>query len=179
VAGINERVIGASFTLTPRQAQVLQLLVWDSSTREIARHLRISARTVEGHLAVMRRQVGCATLAGLAAWAVAAEAAAPPHPTTKANQSVMAPESLAGDALLRDSRRACDVHNGSTREPGPQRPRGRPRLMTPDVIIEARRLLTTMSFAQTSRQLGVSRSTLYACLNRPTSHSEPTKIKSR
>lgn len=85
MAGINARVIGASYTLTPRQAQVLQLLVWDSPTQEIARHLGISARTVEGHLAAMRRQVGCATLAGLAAWAVAAEAVAPPQARTRAN----------------------------------------------------------------------------------------------
>lgn len=68
----------SAYGFTARQAEVLQLLVWDSPSQEIARHLHISARTVEGHLAVMRRQVGCTTLAGLAAWAVATGAVAPP-----------------------------------------------------------------------------------------------------
>jgi lambda repressor-like predicted transcriptional regulator len=44
--------------------------------------------------------------------------------------------------------------------------------MTPELITEARRLLVTMSIAQTSRKLSVSRSTLYTYLNRPTSDSE-------
>jgi DNA-binding CsgD family transcriptional regulator len=67
--------------LTPRQAQVLQLLVWDSPAQQIARELGISVRTVEGHLAAMRRHTGCVTLPGLAAWAVATSAAAPPRST--------------------------------------------------------------------------------------------------
>ena len=67
--------------LTPRQAQVLQLLVWDSPAQKIARELGISVRTVEGHLAAMRRHAGCVTLPGLAAWAVATSAAAPPRST--------------------------------------------------------------------------------------------------
>lgn len=78
------RVTRAPHGLTPRQVQVLQLLVRDSPIQEIARHLHISARTVEGHLAIMRRQVGCATLAGLAAWAVATGAVAPPVAAARA-----------------------------------------------------------------------------------------------
>lgn len=63
--------------LTQRQLEVLNLAVNDRSAKEIAQWLSISVRTVEGHLANLRRVAGVSTLQGLTAWAVATGLARP------------------------------------------------------------------------------------------------------
>jgi DNA-binding NarL/FixJ family response regulator len=56
--------------LTHRQRQVLQLFVTGCSTREIARGLHISAKTVETHRAQLQRRLDIHDLAGLVRYAV-------------------------------------------------------------------------------------------------------------
>ncbi len=51
--------------LTPRQREVLQLVVEGLGTKEIASRLGISIKTVEAHSAALKRRVGVHNLAGL------------------------------------------------------------------------------------------------------------------
>ena len=55
--------------LTPRERQVLALVVQGHSDREIARRLRLSVRTAQNHLSAIRRKTGLHRRAGLASWA--------------------------------------------------------------------------------------------------------------
>lgn len=45
-------------TLTPRQAQVLQLVSQGLSSRQIAQHMGVGVRTVENHRAHICRRLG-------------------------------------------------------------------------------------------------------------------------
>lgn len=56
--------------LSSRQRQVLQLLAAGLSTREIARRLRLSVKTVETHRAQVMHRTGIHDLAGLVRYAV-------------------------------------------------------------------------------------------------------------
>jgi DNA-binding CsgD family transcriptional regulator len=59
--GINESAVSAfvpPISLTVRQAEVLQLAAYGLSSKQIAHHLGISARTVEDHFSAMRRRTG-------------------------------------------------------------------------------------------------------------------------
>lgn len=114
--------------------QILQLAAEDLSAKQIARDLCISVRTVEWHFAAMRSRTGRVTVGGLTAWAVATGIVAAPPRTTE------------------------------PRDPLAEPSRGRPRLMTPDKIAEASRLLGTVPLAQIAREIGVSRGTLYTHL---------------
>ena len=58
--------------LTVRQAEVLRLAADGLSGKQIARHLAISLRTVEGHFSGMRRRTGAHSDGELIAYAVAA-----------------------------------------------------------------------------------------------------------
>jgi DNA invertase Pin-like site-specific DNA recombinase/DNA-binding CsgD family transcriptional regulator len=58
--------------LTARQAEVLQLSVRGLSTKQVARHLGISVRTVEDHYSAMRQRAGAHNQSQLVAYAVAA-----------------------------------------------------------------------------------------------------------
>src|SRR5487761_1522887 len=58
--------------LTARQVEVLDLAAHGLSGRQIARHLGISARTVEGHFSKMRQRTGARSEAELTAHGVAA-----------------------------------------------------------------------------------------------------------
>jgi len=51
--------------LTPRQREVLQLVAEGRSTKEIARALKLSPKTVENHRAQMMQRLGIHDLAGL------------------------------------------------------------------------------------------------------------------
>ncbi len=55
---------------TPRQREVLELLVQGCSAKEIARRLGVSQRTVEHHKYNMMAQLGIRTTAGLIQYAV-------------------------------------------------------------------------------------------------------------
>jgi DNA-binding NarL/FixJ family response regulator len=56
--------------LSKRQRQVLQMLALGGSTREIARRLRLSVKTVETHRAQVMHRTGIHDLAGLVRYAV-------------------------------------------------------------------------------------------------------------
>jgi DNA-binding NarL/FixJ family response regulator len=55
--------------LTPRERQVLALVVRGHTDGEIARRLSLSIRTVQNHLSAIRRKTGLRRRAGLASWA--------------------------------------------------------------------------------------------------------------
>lgn len=55
--------------LTPREQQILQLIVRERTTAEISRQLFLSERTVETHRKNIARKTGARTLLGLANWA--------------------------------------------------------------------------------------------------------------
>jgi DNA-binding NarL/FixJ family response regulator len=57
-------------SLSQRQRQVLQLLAAGSTTREIARRLRVSVKTVETHRVQVLRRLGTRSLADLVRYAV-------------------------------------------------------------------------------------------------------------
>jgi DNA-binding NarL/FixJ family response regulator len=56
--------------LTPRQTEVLQLLAQGHATREIARRLKLSVKTVETHRAEIMRRLGMRDVPGLVRYAV-------------------------------------------------------------------------------------------------------------
>jgi DNA-binding NarL/FixJ family response regulator len=56
--------------LTPRQREVVQLIAEGSSTREIARQLRISVKTVETHRAQLMDRLDIHDVAGLVMYAI-------------------------------------------------------------------------------------------------------------
>ncbi|HEX4574794.1 MAG TPA: response regulator transcription factor [Gemmatimonadales bacterium] len=56
--------------LSPRQREVLRLLAEGYRTREIARRLRLSVKTIETHRAEAMRRLGIRDLAGLVRYAV-------------------------------------------------------------------------------------------------------------
>jgi DNA-binding CsgD family transcriptional regulator len=56
--------------LTPRQAEVVRLLVNGLTSKQIARSLGISKRTVEDHVTDARERANVCTRAELIAWAV-------------------------------------------------------------------------------------------------------------
>ena len=55
---------------SPRELEVLRLVVADQCNREIADHLCLSPRTVESHRRTLLHKAGTRTLVGLAARAV-------------------------------------------------------------------------------------------------------------
>ena len=56
--------------LSPRQLEVLRLLAEGHATREIARRLTLSVKTVETHRAEIMRRLGIRDLAGLVRYAL-------------------------------------------------------------------------------------------------------------
>ncbi|WP_372876294.1 response regulator transcription factor, partial [Pseudomonas sp.] len=60
----------AAEELTPREREVLQMLVQGLSNKAIARMLEISVRTVETHRLSIRRKLDVDTPAGLAKYAL-------------------------------------------------------------------------------------------------------------
>jgi DNA-binding NarL/FixJ family response regulator len=56
--------------LSPRQIEVLRLVTQGHTTRDIARHLGISVKTVETHRAELMRRLGIHEVAGLVRYAV-------------------------------------------------------------------------------------------------------------
>ena len=59
--------------LTPRQAEVVRLLVNGLTSKQIARCLGISKRTVEDHVSDARKRANVGTRTELIAWAVFTE----------------------------------------------------------------------------------------------------------
>ncbi|MEW6271707.1 MAG: response regulator [Thermodesulfobacteriota bacterium] len=52
-------------TLSPREREVMDLLVVGKANKEVAEHLGLSTRTVEGHRARLMEKLGCESLAEL------------------------------------------------------------------------------------------------------------------
>ena len=134
------------YGLTTRQVQILQLAADGLSAKQIARDLRISVRTVEGHFAAMRSRTGCVTVGSLTAWAVASGIVTVPLRSTTSH----AGSGNSGNILV--------ISGHTLTVPS----RGRPRLMTAEKITEAGSLLDILPLTQIARQIGVSRGTLYA-----------------
>jgi two-component system CheB/CheR fusion protein len=63
-------------TLTPRQRQVLELVLAGRANKNIAAELGISQRSVENHRAAIMRRTGTRSLAALARFALAASGGA-------------------------------------------------------------------------------------------------------
>jgi DNA-binding NarL/FixJ family response regulator len=67
--------------VTPRQLQVLQLVAEGHSTREIARRLKLSVKTVETHRGEMMKRLGIHDVVALVRYAVRVGLGAPsPEP---------------------------------------------------------------------------------------------------
>ena len=58
--------------LSPRELEVLRLVVKDHCNQEIANQLYLSVRTIESHRRALLQKSGTRTLAGLVAWALRA-----------------------------------------------------------------------------------------------------------
>jgi DNA-binding NarL/FixJ family response regulator len=71
VTGLREgSKLSALERLTPRQSQVLQLVAEGNSSKEIARKLNISAKTVEVHRSELMKALGIHNVAGLVRCAI-------------------------------------------------------------------------------------------------------------
>lgn len=62
---------GRATQLTARQVEILRLTILGLAGKQVARHLGISVRTVEGHFDAMRQRTGTRSQAELIAFAVA------------------------------------------------------------------------------------------------------------
>jgi DNA-binding CsgD family transcriptional regulator len=133
--------------LTPRQAEVVKLAQRGLSAKEIARHLGISKRTVEHHLSTARQRTGVANTVALVGKMFLVNIEIPNESCDFCSQNVGFSEQLS-TAIV----------------PVPQlgRRRGRPKVMTDDMIAKARLLLSSHTISDIARTLGVSRTTLYA-----------------
>jgi DNA-binding CsgD family transcriptional regulator len=67
---INKEPIDREVLLSPREKEVLDLIVKDLSNQEIADQLHISIRTVETHKQNLLRKTGTNSVAGLVVFAI-------------------------------------------------------------------------------------------------------------
>ncbi|TPG62942.1 DNA-binding response regulator [Hymenobacter nivis] len=72
VAARPSRAPAVATAFSPRELEVLRLVVDDYCNREIAGHLYLSVRTVESHRRALLQKSGARTLVGLVAWALRA-----------------------------------------------------------------------------------------------------------
>jgi len=138
--------------LTPRQAEVVKLAQRGLTAKEIARQLGISKRTVEAHLSEARRRVGVASTVALVGSVIAGEPATDGESSYSCSENAgISEQAITGDGV-----------------PSPPRldrqRRGRPTVMTGDMIAKARLLLSSHSISDIARHLKVSRTTVYAHL---------------
>lgn len=136
--------------LTDRQDQVIRLAMNGMSSKEIARHLGISKRTVDAHFDRARERLGAANRNAL----VSIVAVADTDPADDGRGPAFCPET---NLISRHLARVASRHASQIRK-GP----GRPTVMTDQLIAAARDLLSAQSVAAVARALGVSRTTLYA-----------------
>lgn len=138
--------------LTPRQAEVVKLAQGGLAAKEIARQLGISKRTVEAHLSEARRRAGVASTVALVSGVIVGD------PATGRETSYTCPENagISEQAIM-----------GVAAAPPPRldrQRRGRPTVMTEDMIAKAHLLLSSHSISDIARHLKVSRTTIYAHL---------------
>jgi DNA-binding CsgD family transcriptional regulator len=140
----------AAALLTPRQAEVVKLAKRGLAAKEIARQLGISKRTVEAHLSEARRRVGVASTVALAGSVIVGARATDSESSYPCSENVGISEQV--------------ITGGGV--PSPPRldrqRRGRPTVMTDDMIAKARLLLSSHSISDIARHLKVSRTTIYA-----------------
>jgi DNA-binding CsgD family transcriptional regulator len=167
-----------SSQLTRRQAEVLRLAINGLYAKEIARELGISVRTVEGHIATMRKRSGARSLGELTAWGVVMGAhlsgdTSAVTPYAGSPEAALGAAAGEGRTLTRSCQKIPDlldtVITSGPPESGsadarqlPRLGRGRPTVMTAEAIATARSLLATHTIKAIAWKLGVSRSTIYA-----------------
>lgn len=136
------RSIDEGRQLTERQDQVIRLAMNGMSSKEIARQLGISKRTVDAHFDKARERLGVANRNALVSVVAISE--------TKAVDDNRGPG-------------LCSEIDGiSEHKSGLRKGPGRPTVMTDQLIAAARDLLSAHPVAVVARKLGVSRTTLYA-----------------
>ena len=137
-------------SLTPRQAEVVKLAQRGLTAKEIARQLGISKRTVEAHLGEARRRVGVASTAALVGSVIVGASATDGESSHSCSENAGISEQVI-------------TRGGVRSPPRPDRQRrGRPTVMTDDMIAKARLLLPSHSISDIARHLKVSRTTIYA-----------------
>jgi DNA-binding CsgD family transcriptional regulator len=119
------------------------------TAKEIARQLGISKRTVEAHLGEARRRVGVASTVALVGSVVVGTRATDRESSYYRSENVgISEQAIAGGGV-----------------PSPPRldrqRRGRPTVMTDEMIAKARLLLPSYPISDVARHLGVSRTTIY------------------
>jgi DNA-binding NarL/FixJ family response regulator len=71
VAGLVDAGKGSSLErLTPRQREILQLVAEGKTSKQIAKHLSIAAKTVEAHRSALMKALGIHDVAGLVRYAI-------------------------------------------------------------------------------------------------------------
>jgi DNA-binding CsgD family transcriptional regulator len=123
--------------LTPRQEEVVRLASAGLSSKEIARRLGIAKRTVDGYFSEARKRTGAKTRIELVA----------------ATATRIEPQAENGSCPKNRSFPDKITHTGR---------RGRPSVVTPDVIDVIRELRPAHTLKAIAEKLGISRSTLYA-----------------
>lgn len=119
------------------------------SSKEIARHLGISKRTVDAHFDKARERLGVANRNALVSIVAIAETDA----ADDKREPALCPEN---DGISEHPASAAPAQ-ASQLPKGP----GRPTVMTDQLISAARDLLCAQPVAAVARALGVSRTTLY------------------
>jgi DNA-binding CsgD family transcriptional regulator len=121
------------------------------AAKEIARELGISKRTVEAHLSEARRRVDVASTAALVGSVTAGD---------------RAPDSESSFSCSENAGISEQGTTGARTAPQlDRRRRGRPTVMTDDMVAKARLLLYSHSISDIARNLGVGRTTIYAHMN--------------
>lgn len=120
------------------------------TAKEIARQLGISKRTVEAHLSEARRRVGVASTVALVGSVIVGAGASESGPDYPCSENAGISEQVI-------------TVSGVLPPPRPDRQRrGRPTVMTDDMIAKVRLLLPSHSISDIARHLQVSRTTIYA-----------------
>jgi DNA-binding CsgD family transcriptional regulator len=143
----------------------VQLAANGKNAWQIGRHLELSVRTVEGHLARARRRIGVASSAELVARAVASgivslgAISARPGGYWRTGEATIAEHLIMFRNLniSEHDQQARDTSGGALRGK-----RGRPTVMTPDRIEAAAKILSSHTITQIAKKLGVSRGTVHA-----------------
>jgi DNA-binding CsgD family transcriptional regulator len=147
--GTSPDAAGASL-LTPRQAEVVKLAQRGLVAKEIARQLGISKRTVEAHLGEARRRVGVTSTVALVGNVIVGARATGGESSYSCSENAGISEQVITSV-------------GAEPPPRPDRQRrGRPTVMTDDMIAKARLLLPSHSISDIARHLKVSRTTIHA-----------------
>lgn len=153
---------GSYGCLTPREEQVVRMAAGGLSSKEIARALGIAKRTVDGHFSHARKRAEAKTRTELVVMVLSqaadaggnlaglgrGEAASPGGRDTKGSppRNGSCPESTSFPDKITHA--AAD--------------RGRPTVITPQVIDAIRELRPTHTLKAIAQKIGISRSTLYA-----------------